>query len=314
MSSPFQAVRASFACPRCKVVLPLNETACYNCGYRLTPVSSSLPITSVKTAITPQMIGEQKQGISKRAGLAYFGVTLLVILLFSFAGLRAAGVSLSSLMPSPSTHPSGTGALKESYPTTQGTPLFSDKFANNSSGWNQQSVRGSYTVTLGSGVLALENDKQSLLWEALPGTQTYSNFQLTVDAKLSKGDANNGYGVYIRGAASQGNELATYYRFELYGDSSYAIFKGSTDATGKTVDTKLVDFLVNSAIAKQGAINHIRIIARGPKLSFVVNDHLLQTVTDTNYTSGSIALFVSNLPEAKPGAQAQFSNLAVYGL
>ena len=311
MSSPYQAVRASFACPRCSVVLPLNETACYNCGYRLTPISSSLPITSVKTAIPLQMVGQQKQGISKRAGLTYFAVTLLVILLFSFAGLRAAGVSLSALTPS--TH-LGSGALKESYPVAKGTPLFSDKFVNDSSGWNQQSVRGSYMVTLGGGMLALENDKQSLLWEALPGTQTYSNFQITVNAKLSKGDANNGYGVYIRGAANQDNELATYYRFELYGDSSYAIFKGSTDATGKTVDTKLVDFLVNPVIAKQGKVNSIRIIARGPRLSFVVNDHLLQTVTDTSYSSGSIALFVSNLPEAKPGAQVQFSNLAVYAL
>ena len=152
------------------------------------------------------------------------------------------------------------------------------------------------------------------MWEILPGTATYTNFQLTVNAKLSKGDQNNGYGVYIRGGANGGNDLATYYRFELYGDGSYAIFKGTTDAGGKTADTKLVDFMVNPVIAKQGKINHIRIIARGPKLSFVVNDHLLQTVTDTSYRSGSIALFVSNLPEAKPGAQAQFSNLAVYGV
>ncbi len=311
MSSPYQTVRASFACPRCNVVLPLNETACYNCGYRLTPMAASLPTTSTKTAVTPRMIEQQRQGISKRAGVIYFVVALTVILLFSFAGLRAAGVSLTTLvLPKQTT----SNAYKESYPATTGTPLFSDGFANNSLGWNQQGVRGSYAVTVGGGALSLENDKQSLLWEALPGTRTFSNFQLTVDAKLSKGDSNNGYGVYIRGAASGGNELGSCYRFELYGDSSYAIFKGSTDGTGKTIDTKLVDFLINPAIAKSGKVNHIRIIARGPTLSFIVNDHLLQTVTDTSYSSGSIALFVSNLPEAKPGAQAQFDNLAVYGL
>ena len=312
MSSPYQAVRASLACPRCNIVLPLNETACYNCGYRLTPTTANLLNTSTKTAISPRT-GKQQvpQGPSKRASLVYISVAVLVIALFSYAGLRAAGVSLSSLTPS--TH-IGNSTLKESYPIAKGTPLFLDRFTDDSSGWNQQSVPGTYTVKLGNGVLSLENDKQSVLWEPLPGTRTYSNFQLTANATLSKGDQNNGYGFYIRGAANQDNELATYYRFELYGDGSYAIFKGSIDASGKTVDTKLVDFLLNASIAKRGKPNHIMIIARGSRLSFIVNNHLLQTVTDTSYTNGSIALFVSNLPEAKPGAQAQFSQLAIYPL
>ena len=313
MSSPYQAVRTSSACPRCNAVLPLNETACYNCGHRLTPTASRLSTTSAKTAISPQT-GKQRvpEGPSKRASLTYFIITLLVITLFSYAGLRAAGVSLSSLTAP--THQTGNGTLKESYPVATGTPLFFDRFTNDSSGWNQQSVRGTYTVALGNGVLSLEDDKQSLLWEPLPSTKIYGNFQLTTDAMLSKGDQNNGYGFYVRGAANQGSELATYYRFELYGDGSYAIFKGSTGADGKTVDTKLVNYLLNTAIAKRGKLNHVMIIARGSRLSFIVNNHLLQTVTDTSYASGSIALFVSNLPEAKPGAQAQFSQLAIYPL
>ena len=196
----------------------------------------------------------------------------------------------------------------------RGAPLFFDRFIDDSSGWNQQSIRGTYTVALGNGVLSLEDDKQSLLWEPLPSAKIYSNFQLTADAMLAKGDPNNGYGFYIRGAANQGSELATYYRFELYGDGSYAVFKGSIGVGGKTVDTKLVDFLLNPAIAKRGKSNHIMLIARGSKMSFIVNNHLLQTVTDTSYANGSIALFVSNLPEAKPGAQAQFSQLAIYPL
>jgi hypothetical protein len=272
---------------------------------------SNLSTTSAKTAISPQTGKHQAQGPSKRASLVYFVVTLLVIILFSYAGIRAAGVSLSSLTTPP--HP-GNGVLKESYPTAKGAPLFFDRFTDDSSGWNRQSVPGTYAVTLGNGALSLEDDKQSVLWEPLPGTKTYSNFQLTANAMLSKGDQNNGYGFYIRGAANQGNEVATYYRFELYGDGSYAIFKGSTGADGKTVDTKLVDFLLNPAIAKKGKLNHIMIIARGSKMSFIVNNHLLQTVTDTSYASGSIALFVSNLPEAKPVAQAQFSQLAIYAL
>ncbi len=310
MSSPYR-VRTSSACPRCNVVLPLNETACYNCGYRLTPAASSLLNTSAKTAISPRTGKQQVQGPSKRSSLIYFIVTLLVIVIFSYAGIRASGVSLSSLTTPPR---QAINLPKEVYPSSKGTPLFMDKFVDDSSGWNRQSVAGNYSVAVGAGVLALENDKQSLLWEPVPGTRTFTNFELMVDATLAKGDQNNGYGVYIRGAANQGNELATYYRFELYGDGSYAIFKGSTDAGGKTIDTKLVGFLLNPVIAKRGRLNHIMVIARGSKLFFIVNNHILQTVTDTSYTSGSIALFVSNLPEAKPDAQAQFSQMAIYPL
>ncbi len=311
MSSPYSRVRASLTCPRCDTVLPLNETSCYNCGYRLTPATPNLSTTSAKTAISPQAGKHQVQGPSKRAVSIYITVSILVIALFSYAGLHASGVSLSALITP--TH-TGNGLLKESYPMANGTPFFFDGFTDDSSGWNQQSVPGTYTVTVKNGILSLENDKQSLLWEPLPSTKTYNDFQLVVDATLSKGDQNNGYGVYIRGAANQSSELATYYRFELYGDGSYAIFKGSTDASGRTVDTKLVGFLLDAAIAKKGKPNHIMILARGSKLSFIVNNHLLQTVTDTSYASGSIALFVSNLPEAKPGAQAQFSQLAIYPL
>ena len=56
------------------------------------------------------------------------------------------------------------------------------------------------------------------------------------------------------------------------------------------------------------------ITAKGSALSLTVNGQLLKTVTDNNYSSGSIALFVSNLQNAKPGAQAKFSNLHIYGV
>jgi len=310
MSSPYK-VRTSLACPRCSVVLPLNETVCYNCGYRLTSSPSSLSTTSAKTPISPQTGKQQIQDPSKRASQIYFIVVVLIIVIFCYAGIRAAGVSLTSFATP--THTTSS-LFQESYPAMKGNPLFIDRFTDDTSGWNLQSMPGNYAVTVGSGVLSLESDKQKLVWEPLPGVRTYSNFQLMADARLTKGDPNNGYGFYIRGAAGQGNELAMYYRFELYGDGSYAIFKGSTDANGKSVDTKLVNFLLDSAIAKKGKTNHILIIARGSRMSFIVNNHLLQTVTDTSYTAGSIALFASNLPEAKPGAQAQFARLAVYPL
>jgi Domain of Unknown Function (DUF1080) len=194
----------------------------------------------------------------------------------------------------------------------KGTPLFSDDFASNTFGWNLQSDEGNFAATIGNGNLTLENNTHQLLWELLPGTHMYDNFQIAFDATLSDGDQNNGYGVYIRGSSNTNTDLANYYRFELYGDASYAFFKGSTDATGKTTDTKLINYTGSPFINKQGKLNHVLIIANGSKFTFLVNGQILKTFTDASYTTGSIAFFVSNLPNAKAGASAQFAKFAIY--
>jgi len=191
------------------------------------------------------------------------------------------------------------------------TPLFSDHFANNKAGWDLTSNPGKFSVKVGSGSMALEDDDNKLLWEILPG-KSFTNFRLDVDAKLSKGDPNNGYGVFIRGASSQTSDIGSYYRFEFYGDGSYAIFKGMLDTNGNSQSRKVQGYTANDAIAKVGEFNHITIIAKGPSMTLMVNGQSLYTYTDDAYKSGSAALFVSNLPSLPPRAQATFTNLAIF--
>ena len=274
-------------CPRCKVRLPPGETTCYKCGFQVTPVRS------------------MKQ---KRRTLIYFICVFLFLVLAAAYFVRTTGISFSALFSKKAP------PARVAYPLPTGTPLFSDNFSSDANGWNLQSSPGNYAVTLNNGTLTMGIDKNQLLWELLPGERTFSNFTLIVNAVLNQGDQNNGYGVYIRGAASAQSDLATYYRFELYGDGSYAIFKGVTDANGTSTDTKIVNYTLNAAIKKEGGINQIMIIAKGATLSFVVNGQLLKTIKDSSYASGSVALFISNLPEAKPGIQVQFSRLAIYPL
>jgi len=151
-----------------------------------------------------------------------------------------------------------------------------------------------------------------LFSELIPGGKNFSDFYLTTDVVLSKGTQNNGYGIYIRGASSQTFDIATYYRFEIYGDGTFAIFKGSVDGTGTSTSSLLVIYSQSSTIQKQGNVNHIAISAKGPTMTFAVNGQTLKIVTDNTYTSGLIAFFVSNLPHTTPGAQATFSNIVVY--
>ncbi len=191
------------------------------------------------------------------------------------------------------------------------TPLFSDPFADNKTGWDLTSTPGKFSVKVGSGSMILEDDDNKLLWEILPG-KNFTDFRLDVDATLSRGDPNNGYGVYIRGASGQDSDLGTYYRFELYGDGTYAIFKGSLDPTGHTQSNMVQSYTQHNAIVKAGNVNHITIVAKGPTMTLMVNGQTVYTYTDDNYKSGSVALFVSNLPKLTPGAQATFAHLAIF--
>lgn len=240
-----------------------------------------------------------------KIGLIIAIVALLIVVvgggLFAYLSLKQASNSTTQ-----------TTAHATATPTPRDHPLFTDPFTDNKNGWDTSSQEGLFSVKIGGGSLALEDDNHRLLWELVPSTQHFSDFYITVDANLSKGSQSNGYGIYIRGSLNQNNELATYYRFELYGDGTFAVFKGVVDATGASKNSTLVDYTLNSAILKQGQTNHVAINAKGSTMTFTVNGQVLAKVTDNTYTSGSIALFVSNFPNTPPGAQATFSNLAIY--
>jgi hypothetical protein len=253
------------------------------------------------------------QGLPPRSGKLNAGLVVgIVVLLVVLIGGAIAGYAfisghhLSQVTQQPTAVPAT--------PTPKVPPLFADSFNNNDNGWDLQGNPGRFSVALGHGTLALEDDSNRLLWELLPGNRTFRDFQLSVDAVLSKGDQINGYGIYIRGSLDQDSQLSTYYRLELYGDGTYAVFKGTIDATGKSTPTQIVDYTESPAIQKQGGINHIAIVAKGSAMTLIVNGQTLKTITDSSYTSGSIALFVSNVQNAHAGAQATFSNLVIYPL
>lgn len=204
--------------------------------------------------------------------------------------------------------------------TPTGKPLFADTFANNNNGWHlEKDAKGAFAASLSNGALTLNDNDNKLFSETLPDSKSYGDFQLFVNATLSKGDPNpqsggGGYGVVIRAATAQNGSLATFYRLELYGDGTYTIFRGQSDAAGTTVlEAKtLVPNAANPAIQPMGKTNQIVVKAKGSTMTFIVNGQAIKTISDASYLSGSIAFFVSNLPNTKPGAEAQFTNLAIF--
>lgn len=240
----------------------------------------------------------------------------LIISLAALAVIIVAGGLLFYLLSGTHTNMQPAQVAVKTVPTPSATPLFADQFISNKNGWNTQSDPGKFSAAVGSGTLTLEDDNHSLLWEMVPGqngNKLYSDFQLFVDATLSQGDQNNGYGIFIRAALDpNGNDFNEFYRFSLYGDGSFAIYKGITNNSGTVTNSTLVDDTVNSAIQTGGQVNHIVITAKGSSLSFVVNGQTLSTITDNSYAGGLIALFVNNLTDSKTNAQAKFTNLAIF--
>jgi hypothetical protein len=236
-------------------------------------------------------------------------LTIVIILLVVVGGSIGGYVYLKHQSTTSTTQTSSTVAPT---PIPQGKPLFGDPFQNNNAGWDLTSKPGEFSVKVGNGSMVLEDDNNKLFSELIPGGRNFNDFFLTVDANLSKGTQSDGYGIYFRGASNQTFDIATYYRFELYGDGTFAIYKGTVDGTGTSTSSFLVKYSQSPVIQKQGNVNHIAISAKGPTMTFVVNGQTLKIVTDNTYSSGLIALFVSNLPNTTPGAQVTFSNLVIY--
>jgi hypothetical protein len=273
------------------------------------PVSRPMPSMPLVAPMAPRMPGDlllqPRDTASESPNWIRLIITLVLLMILTIGGYMGFVRYMQDTAAK-------TASKKPVSYQPKGTPLFSDSFTSNTFGWNLQADEKNFAVTVGGSMLTLECNTNKLLWELVPGTRTYSNFQVAFDAKLSEGDQNNGYGVYVRGTSNADSDLATYYRFELYGDGSYAVFKGSLDSAGKSFETKLLGYTGNSAINKAGKVNHVLVIGDGSKLTFLVNGQVLKSFTDSSYSSGTIALFVSNLPQAKPGAQVQFSHFAIY--
>ena len=261
---------------------------------------------------------DDEDGGRKRPGAGV--VVLIIVLLVAVIG-GGVFAGYKFLKKGPST--AGTTAPPVVVATPTGTPLFSDSFKDNGANWNTNAPDGT-KISIANGKLTLEADKQGILFpEILPGNKVYGDFRIDVDAALAKGDHTNGYGIYIRANPTQDSPLGLYYRFEVYGDGNFVIYKGSADANNNTTSTSLKQSLQPSnAVHTNGALNHLTVIAKGTQLSFLINGTNVSTFTDTTYKSGAVALFVSNLkppatgspaPANQPAiAQATFEHLALF--
>lgn len=192
--------------------------------------------------------------------------------------------------------------------TTQIQPLFFDDFVNSHKGWSLTSVPG-YTREIENGNLTLADEKHTILTESLPTSANFDDFTVTAILTLEQANPDDSVGLYMRGDSYLDHD----YRFDIYGDNTYAISKEFLDQSRTPQDQFLIHPTATHALHPVGQQNIITVMMNGPQMVLLINGTNVNSVTDTDYTSGQIALFVQNSPMSS-GVKASFSSVAIYSV
>ena len=187
-------------------------------------------------------------------------------------------------------------------------PLFSDDFSDVSKGWAVGSASG-YTRVISNNTLTLANENHTTLTESLPTNLTFDNFSLTVAFTLVQATAGDSVGLYVRGDTNLDHD----YRIDFYGNSVYAITKEYLDKQNFPQESSLQPSAFTSSLRPVGEQNMVTVMMKGPDMELIINKKVIKSITDYDYTSGQIALFVHN-SLASNEVEAAFSSVVVFPL
>ncbi len=316
-------------CPQCEAPLAPNEIFCSNCGIHYTELTSVEPLPDASPyQVEPTHYAGQALSSSSNADYApspllnvgytpyggqllplrsfprsprrpnialFIGIGLLVFLIVGGGSFFARTKSNTSSNAHPKSSNAGPRAL------------FSDNFANNSKAWDTGSGNGFSSIINGHGMV-LSEANHKILDEPIPGDDTttanYSDFSATTTFTITQADQNDSVGFYMRG----NDNLSQGYFVDIFGDNTYDIVKVFPDAQQ---DTFLISPTGSSAINPVGQQNKLTVIMKGPKIVILINDTVVNSITDSAYTSGQLALFVEN-GKSSDGVKATFSGVIVY--
>ncbi len=196
------------------------------------------------------------------------------------AGLACSG--LTDLSGDVSEGSSGESGFSDgSINNASGDILFSDSFADESSGWEIGDYsggrvgywNGEYFVTsLGDG---------QTMWGLANRGFDYVAIKVRSQQVSAPSNNSNDYGVICRANADGAG-----YFFLISGDGFFAILRGDTNDQFE----QLIDWTSSNAINQGNSSNEIQVTCEGENLSLQVNGELLASVKDSRYSAGDIAL------------------------
>jgi hypothetical protein len=311
-------VKPNRICQQCGTSLNPDEDFCNNCGRHYTGSAmidlaqhASSPGQSPANPSLPQM-EPAKFAWPAGGGFAWppqfrkspnigliIGIVLLLLVLIG------SGFYFLNRGKSSSTNGTGTSTAI----TKVGTPqaLFSDNFADNSKGWSAGTGSG-YNSTIGNNEMSLSEANHKILDEAVPGSNnspaTFTDFSVTTTFTLIKADQNDSVGLYIRGDSN----LSQGYFVDIFGDNTYDIVKVFPESSK---DTFLISPTNSPAINAVGQQNKLTVVMKGASIVLLINGKVVESIIDSGYTSGQIALFAEN-GRTSSGVSAIFNSIAVY--
>ncbi len=191
-------------------------------------------------------------------------------------------------------------------PSSTPQPLFSDDFTKANKGWYLGNSEG-YTRTLSNNTLTLAATNHQLLTESLPTGAAFSDFMITITFTLMQASQSDSMGLYLRGDIYLDHD----YRIDIYGNNTYAISKEYLDLDKYPQTQFLINPTKTSVLKPIGQQNTLTVIMKGPMLVLLLNGTVINTVTDQDYSSGQIALFVRN-SDTSEGVEVSFSSVIVY--
>jgi Domain of Unknown Function (DUF1080) len=203
----------------------------------------------------------------------------------------------------PTPTPSSTAIYLETPPPQA---VFYDTFKNNALGWSISSTAGYYR-TVKPGKLSLMNTNPgTTLIESLPTNAIYDSFTVSVDFTILKAGRNDRAGIYVRGD----NNMDHDYRIDIYGDNTVDIAKEYLDSNNNPRAIFLDAPYSSPAVNPPGEQNTIKLVMSGSQLVLFMNGVEVSSITDSDYTTGQVALF-AHAGEDSNGIAVMFSRVEV---
>ena len=175
---------------------------------------------------------------------------------------------------------------------------FRDDFGNPKSGWTTTDTEQLKIAYQDGALHFVVGALDSTGW-AVAGKRA-DDFILDVDATQVEGPDDNHYGVIVRYVDEK-----NFYRLDISGDGYYSIHRFRDGAW-----EKLIDWPESPAIKQGATTNHLRVIAEGPKLTWVVNDTILAEIDHVDILSGEVGLTAGTFFD-QAGVHVAFDNFEV---
>lgn len=185
-------------------------------------------------------------------------------------------------------------------------PLFFDDFADTSKGWYLGDSEG-YSRTIHNHALILADSNHKVLTESLPTPTSFDDFTLMMTFTLLKATPDDSVGVYIRGDSYLDHD----YRLDFFGNNTYAVSKEFLDTDKVSATAFLIQPTSTPFLHPPGQKNTVTVMMKASRLVLMINNEVVNAVTDEDYTSGQIALFVKNADTSNQ-VRASFSSVSIY--